>query len=440
MRGAIPDPDYGVAVNDLLDHGISFDDKTLVQALLNIYRKNFDISHEIEPNIFQATRDIFDNAAAEGIAQALSDGVEVDEAFIKALKSNNDVFSAFRTHKMQNDIAAQLLTSDGKLKPFSKFVRDVSPYIDHKNRLWLQTEYNTAVLRAHQAAAWQQFENEKDVYPNLRWIESTSPDPAADHKVFWNTVRPVNDPFWDVHRPGDRWNCKCSLEQSDDPVTPVPDSTSKDKPSPGLENNPAKDKQLFSDKHPYFPKDCSSCPLSSGKLSSLFHNLAGKKNCCSCVKISKSIKRSERNIAKRNELLSLNVETDTEKFRDLQYQMLETLRKNGELELNGKNLYTGHLFLGRKQMRNIKAHCYNGLELDAAKRLHVLLKKIKNGEYRYINTSRKNYKEKIRRGVRNYIAYDIEYDGTVFELKCEVMRDGHTVCEYPYSLKIKNEN
>lgn len=438
MRGTIPDPDYGVAVNDLLDHGISFDDKTLAQALLNIYRKNFDISHEIEPNIFHATRDIFDNAAADGIAQAVSDGVEVDEAFIKALKSNNDVFSAFRTHKMQNDIAAQLLTSDGKLKPFSKFVKDVSPYIDHKNRLWLQTEYNTAVLRAHQAAAWQQFESEKDVYPNLKWIESTSPDPGADHKVFWNTVRPVNDPFWDVHRPGDRWNCKCSLEQSDDPVTPVPDSTSKDKPSPGLENNPAKDKQLFSDKHPYFPKDCSSCPLSSGKLSSLFHNLAGKKNCCSCVKISKSIKRSERNIAKRNELLSLNVETDTEKFREMQSEMLKKLRSEGDLRLDGKNLYTRHLYFGRKQMRHIRDHCYNGAEVKAAERMHSLLKKIKNGEYRCINTARDNYKKKIRDGVLNYTAYEIEYNGLIFELKCQVKRNGNVnVCEYPYSLKIK---
>lgn len=33
---------------------------------------------------------------------------------------------------------------------------------------------------------------------------------------------PVDDPFWNLHHLGDRWNCKCSLEQTDEPVT-MPD-------------------------------------------------------------------------------------------------------------------------------------------------------------------------------------------------------------------------
>lgn len=62
---------------------------------------------------------------------------------------------------------------------------------------------------------------------------------------------PVNHPFWEKHRPGDRWNCKCTLQQTDDPVNdevirdfyPVPQQ-------PGLDNNPADDGKLFSDSHP----------------------------------------------------------------------------------------------------------------------------------------------------------------------------------------------
>lgn len=320
---------------------------------------------------------------------------------------------------------------------FSRFVRDSAPYVDHKNRVWLQTEYNTAVNRAHQAARWQQFESEADVYPNLRWVPSTSPNPGADHKIFWDTVLPVNHPFWDGHRPGDRWNCKCDLEQSDDPVTPAPVGSRNDDPAPGLENNPAKDKRLFSNKHPYFASSCSTCPFSGSNLSALFHNLAGRKNCHSCQSVSKCVKRSLRRAEKRDELFAINAETNKERFREMQHKILETLRKKGELELNGKNFYTGHLYFGKRQMRNIKDHCYNGVELNAAERLHVFLKKIKDGEYRYINTARKNYREKISRGVRNYVAYEIEYEGTLFELKCEVIKNGREVCEYPYSLKIK---
>ncbi len=51
--------------------------------------------------------------------------------------------------------------------------------------------------RAHQAADWQQFMQEADVLPNLKWMPSTSPNPGADHMPFWGTILPIDDPFWD---------------------------------------------------------------------------------------------------------------------------------------------------------------------------------------------------------------------------------------------------
>ena len=95
--------------------------------------------------------------------------------------------------------------------------------------------------------------------PNLKWMPSTSPNPGADHMPFWETILPIDDPFWDQHRPGDRWNCKCSLTSTDEPTTPVPSVNSSPKgggregatPQKGLENNPGKDAAAFSDKHPY---------------------------------------------------------------------------------------------------------------------------------------------------------------------------------------------
>jgi len=60
-------------------------------------------------------------------------------------------------------------------------------------------------------ADWQQFRREADVLPNLKWLPSTSPNPGADHQPFWNTILPIDHPFWAQHRPGDRWNCKCDL-------------------------------------------------------------------------------------------------------------------------------------------------------------------------------------------------------------------------------------
>ena len=66
---------------------------------------------------------------------------------------------------------------------------------------------------------------------------------------------PRGHPFWDSHRPGDRWNCKCSLEQTDDTPTAPPaasDDKPQDRPAPGLDTRPDREAQLFSPSHPYY--------------------------------------------------------------------------------------------------------------------------------------------------------------------------------------------
>lgn len=275
----------------MVSSGIEFDTETIARALVNIYKELVDIDHDVEANLFRETSRIIGDAIDNGYADAVSSGSKLpDDAFRDAFKHSADVFSAFRVHKMQKDIAAQMIDSDGQLKPFRRFVKDVAPYIEHKNRAWLQTEYDTAVIRAQNAVEWQQFQAEKDVYPNLEWIPSTSPNPGADHRVFWGTVLPVDDPFWDEHKPGDRWNCKCELRQTDKGCTAAPSSDGKSDAAPGLDSNPAKSKEVFSDNHPYFPGSCSSCPFVGNKLVALAHNLAGGKHCMSCKFVDHCIK------------------------------------------------------------------------------------------------------------------------------------------------------
>lgn len=221
----------------------------LRRALRNIYSENFRPATDIEINLFDEICNKIDEAAQKGFDE--SGAVDPDDDFRAAILRNNEVFAAFKVHRMQNDMARLLLDSNGNLKPFEQWQKEVMPIASHQVGHWLRTEYDTAVLRAHQAADWQQFEREKDVLPNLRWMPSTSVNPGKDHMVFWGTVRPIDDPFWSQHRPGDRWNCKCDLSSTDDPVTEIPDFTINDNPHPGLDNNPGKDGKLFSDTHPY---------------------------------------------------------------------------------------------------------------------------------------------------------------------------------------------
>lgn len=207
-----------------------------------------------------------------------------------------EVFAAFKVHTAAKSMTSLLLDSNGVLKPFEQWSRDVLPIASHQMGSWLRTEYNTAILRAHQAADWQQFEAQKDVLPNLRWVPSTSATPGKDHLPFWGTVLPVDHPFWSKHRPGDRWNCKCSLEATDDDTTPVPDDEAirLSPPQKGLESNPGKTAQLFDQSHPFFPDSCASCPFNSGLKNSLATFFGKKqKDCCNCSKINAAIPQQD---------------------------------------------------------------------------------------------------------------------------------------------------
>lgn len=274
---------------------IQISEAVLRKALENIYNKKFNVKTDIEPYLYETVRDIFNQATDEAFVSS-----DHDKDFQQQLRHSNEVFSAFKVHRAQNDMAAKLLDSDGDLKPFSQWLKDVLPIASHQCGAWLKTEYDTAVLRAHQAADWQQFRREQDVLPNLKWMPSTSLHPGEDHRQYWGTIRPIDDKFWTEHRPGDRWNCKCSLTSTDEAVTPVPADDVHSEPQPGLKGNPGTTGETFSDNHPYFPKSCNDCafynPKFKDRLKNLFTNR--EKDCYHCPYIDGCIYGAEKNEVK----------------------------------------------------------------------------------------------------------------------------------------------
>ncbi len=105
---------------------------------------------DIEINLFNEICDRINEAARKGFDE--SGTVDPDDDFRAAILRNNEVFVAFKVHRMQNDMARLLLDSNGNLKPFEQWRKEVMPIASHQVGQWLRTEYNTAVLRAHQAA------------------------------------------------------------------------------------------------------------------------------------------------------------------------------------------------------------------------------------------------------------------------------------------------
>lgn len=255
--------------------------KAVQRALKRIYGKEVDPYRQIDPGLWKGVVDTIDLAAAEGIKG--HPGISYD--FKQQLQHNDEVFAAFKVHRLQSDMARQMVDAEGNIKSFEQWASDVQPIASHQCRQWLRTEYDTAIKRASLAADWQRFEDEKDVLPNLRWVPSTAANPDAFHQSMWDTVLPVDHPFWSSHHPGDRWGCQCALEATDDPVTTSP--TVDYATSPGLENNPGRDAKLFNDTHPYFPDSCERCPFFYGQGRAPFRNKT--KDCYNCEYLNRYI-------------------------------------------------------------------------------------------------------------------------------------------------------
>lgn len=415
----------------------SFSADVLAAFLRKVYR-GFDTSDGVEPAMWREVLRIINSAMVEGLADAGAPPTH-EADFYAVLRHSNEVFAAFKVHGMGRLMAARLTGADGKLKPFRQWAEEVRPITSHHVGAWLRTEYDTAVIRAHNAADWRRFERDKDVMPNLRWMPTTSPAPESSHRAFWERklTLPVDDPFWNEHHPGDRWNCKCSLEQTDDPATPeLKAEFDGEGPQRGLENNTGRDGHVFSDTHPYFPDSCAKCGFY--RKASLKNRLLGgftnrRKDCYNCPYIDGCIDR-----AKGIEAAKLEVIKERKRLL-----VSDSLAVTSEFS-NFDNVRTGRILKSKKTLKRLLNHCFSLDELDAAKYLWTnpdKLQYVRNspmGEGKDMDdpATKKNIDKKKERGITSYNLYAMNFNGRTWDVKLEVHEKGF---EQPYFLKEKRK-
>lgn len=90
-----------------VENGFTFDDDALKKALKRIYEKDVNVMNAIEENLFDAVFETMSGAVDKGFGVVGDTDPDID--FYKALKHDTAVFSAFKAHRWQNDIARQLL-------------------------------------------------------------------------------------------------------------------------------------------------------------------------------------------------------------------------------------------------------------------------------------------------------------------------------------------
>ena len=203
-----------------------------------LYKKVLDdlksgVVPDINPDLYEA----YSENLRKAVSDVLGDDAHIDIA--TQFKANVSRFAAYKARHATAELA--------DLEP--EEIDTKGKAVLNKYNRWQAVEYNTAVARARTARQWEDFAADMVLYPNLRWLPSRSATPREAHRVFWNRVWAKNDPFWNENTPGSLWNCKCDWEETDDPVTNGNPGGSVS--ARGLEGNPAKTGEIFTDDCPY---------------------------------------------------------------------------------------------------------------------------------------------------------------------------------------------
>ena len=200
----------------------------------------------------------------------------------------------------------------------------------------MRTEYNTLVARARFASDWKKFEKNKDLYPNLKWLPSSSIDKRDGHKLFYNKVWPIDDAFWNTNYPGNLWNCKCGIKSTSESAAPAK-KHNHSKPSPGLEQNPGKTGKMFTDSHPYI-KDAST---SDKKVVKEFTEAIIKEEVKSIKGVQKIIDEYLKRYPEDTNGKAITVGTFREKPKGAGFTMMQANSVKGEIQFNTYKIYDG---------------------------------------------------------------------------------------------------
>lgn len=324
---------------------------------------------------------------------------------------------------MGRDMAMQLIDRDGELKSFQQFRTDVQGIASHHVDSWLRTEYDTAIKRSHRAVEMRKFISEADVLPNIEWLPSMAVNPRESHMPFYHRIWPIGHPFWATHKPGDEWGCLCGWAATAEEPTDNTDLGGESiKPSPGLGGNPAQTAQIFSDDHPYFPSNCTSCPFKTVQFS-LFTNKT--KDCYHCKNILRAIEKTEQKLEKERELLQKKKAQVTARIGKKKL-ISPVILTSGEIK-------HGTVVCSKSDIRQLVYHAGDVESLRVAMEMDMHL-----GELHFIRTEIPKHAtvKKQRRGLQEYTVYEVTIGDEVFVVKCEarINRQTENVYEHPYSI------
>lgn len=241
------------------------DVETWVKVMERIARDTYDGKikpGELDPEHIKKTYDELSKGAAKGYGKNWNtiDQTGKPAAEVIEMQKNIFRFSGAKNAAMLERIN-QLLTQNGKVKPWNQFKNDVLKLNRSYNVNYLQAEWQTANEAGRKAQIWKDYEENKERFPNLIYRTQEDDRVREEHDRLKNIIKPIDDPFWDLFYPPNGWRCRCYTVQTAQDPTPdkdLPKITEKDV-RPEFRMNVGKTGQIFKEDtanggkpHPYF--------------------------------------------------------------------------------------------------------------------------------------------------------------------------------------------
>lgn len=212
----------------------------LIQVYIKQIFKDGTVSYENQKKLLEH----YYNELSKAVDAGYKPNIQTyNTALAYSLKHNIAQFSAFKQASFKKQLE-DALTKDDKILPWKEFKALADELHIAYNRRWLKTEYHHTVATANMAGQWQDFQENKDIYPNLKYLAVLDQRVRASHKSWDGLVLPINHSFWKEHFPPNDWGCRCSVEQTDQPVSSyVPKNNSKS----GFNNNAGQSGKIFNE-------------------------------------------------------------------------------------------------------------------------------------------------------------------------------------------------
>ena len=179
-----------------------------------------------------------------------SDFVKGSFEYKTAIKMKNSVsiFSGAKTFQHVLELSNSVFL-DGQVLPINEFNKIARKINDKYNINYLATEQQAAFRQSESADTWRQIQEDKNVFPLLKYSTAGDERVRNDHKRLDNIIKPIDDPFWSTWFPPNDWNCRCIVTQLESGSITKKVFGKND--SDVFSGNTGKDGLIFPKTHPY---------------------------------------------------------------------------------------------------------------------------------------------------------------------------------------------